>query len=381
MNAAGNTNLSGAATVRQDVVYVGEDNRLYLLNFDRTSARWTQYDVLRLVHNQAPFPVADTPAARGGCPLAVWSWPREGNALAYIGDDQGLQSVQLITLDLPGIINLTNATKAPLPIANSRLLAYTWAKQNSQHVIYVDTNNTVRELYQVGGGPWQTNDLSGRTGFTGFNAPPPSGLLVGYVWENQGSQHVFYIAQDRTIRELYYTGAWFSNNLSNLTGAPPPRADSPVAAYVCEFENTQHVVYFAENGDVQEIYYSGNRWVAGQPDLTQTVGAPPPAAGSAIAGYSANYEQTQHIVYVDRNGHLQELYRAGGAWRNTDLTDSVGSSAVPPRNGTPLAGYPFEAERTHHVLYVDINNSVHEFYRSGNSWGSGVISGSIPLSN
>jgi hypothetical protein len=239
----------------------------------------------------------------------------------------------------------------------------------------------VRELYQVGGGPWQTNDLSDDTGYTDFNAPPPGGLLVGYTWENQGSEHVFYIAQDRTIRELYYTGAWSGNNLSNITSARPPRADSPLAAYVCEFENTQHVMYIAENGDVQEIYYSGNRWIAGQPDLTQTTGTPSPVAGSALIGYSAEYEQTQHVVYVDGNGHLQELYRAGGAWQNTDLTDSVGSSAVPPRGGTPLAGYSFEAERTHHVLYVDVNNSVHEFYRSGNSWGSGVVSGSIPLSN
>jgi hypothetical protein len=380
MNAAANTNLSGSAMVRQAVVYVGEDNRLYLLSFDRTSARWTQYDVLRLVHNQAPFPIADTPAARGGCPLSVWSG-LQGNALAYIGDDQGQRSVQLITLDLPGVTNLTNVTRTPMPIANSRLLAYKWAKQGSQHVIYVDTNNNVRELYLDGRGPAQTNDLSDRTGFTNFNAPPPGGLLAGYVWENQGSGHAFYIAQDRTIRELYFTGAWFANNLSNITGAPAPRADSPLAAYVCEFQNTQHVVYIAENGHVQEIYYSGNRWVAGQPDLTQTTGTPPPAAGSALVGYSAEYEQTQHVVYVDGNGHLQELYWSGGAWANTDLTDSVGSGATPPRGGTPLAGYPFEAERTHHVLYVDINNSVHEFYRSGNSWGSGVVSGSIPLSN
>lgn len=291
--------------------------------------------------------------------------------------------MQLITLDEPGVMNLTGRTKAPLPIVNSRLLAYEWVKQGSQHVIYVDTSNNVREPYQVGNGPWQTNDLSDRTGFTEFNAPPPDGLLAGYVWENQGSEHVFYIAKDRTIRELYYTGAWQANNLSNLTGAPRPRADSPLAAYVCKFENTQHVVYIAENGDVQEIYYSGG-WVAGHPDLTQTTGTPPPVAGSALVGYSAEYEQTQHVVYVDGNGHLQELYHSGGAWNNTDLTNSVtarGGDATPPRGSTPLAGYSFEAERTHHVLYVDINNSVHEFYRSGNSWGHGVISGAIPLSN
>ena len=44
-------------------------------------------------------------------------------------------------------LNELSECQSRLPIANSRLLAYQWAKQGSHHVIYVDTDNNVRELY------------------------------------------------------------------------------------------------------------------------------------------------------------------------------------------------------------------------------------------
>ena len=195
------------------------------------------------------------------------------------------------------------------------------------------------------------------------------------MFEPYGTSHVYYIAADQTIRELaYVNGRWVGVNLSVLTGAPPPKQNSPMAAYVAEFENTAHVIYIANNGDIQELYWSGG-WVAGRPDLTQTTGTPKPGPNSGLAGYSAEYERTQHVIYVDGNGYIQELYHSGGSWLNTNLSDSAGSGATPPMGGTPLAGYSFEGERTHHVIYIDNGTNVHELYRSGNAWGSGVWAG------
>ena len=154
--------------------------------------------------------------------------------------------------------------------------------------------------------------------------------LAGYAYEKAGTEHIHYIAADLSIRELaYISGSWVGNNLSVRTNAPPVRtvdghAVSPLVAYASEFENTQHVIYIGIN-----------------------------------------------------NGDLQELYHpSGGRWSNTNL-QSVGT---PHMNGTPLAGYSFESERTHHVIYIDFNSNVHELYRSGDTWGSGVVSGSIPIS-
>jgi Fungal fucose-specific lectin len=397
MTAAYNSKVAGSVTNnRQDLAYIGEDNRIYVLDFVQAggSNPWSQWDIIAFQeknHQPVSFPIPGVSVAHGGCPLAVIPWEPSGiNGLVYMGNSNGQVVIETLTLDMPGLqvpntFNLTELTKTENypPMANSQLVAYTWQKQQSLHVIYVDSQGHVRELYRVGAGPWYTNDLSALTGYTGFNAPKNGSPVAGYVWENQGTEHVVYIAQDNSIRELYYSGGrWYGNNLSAVTqGALPPVANSPLAAYACEYENTQHVIYFNYNGDVQELYYSDG-WKTGEA-LNLTAGASKPAANSALAGYAAEYERTEHVVYIDDNSVIHELYHTGSSWLETLLLESAGSNATAPREGTPLAGYAYlyGDVGTQHVIYIDSNNNVHELYREGNAWYSGVVSGSIQISS
>jgi hypothetical protein len=404
---AANTNLAGSTWnpgMQQDVIFVGQDNRLYDLNFYRrpgASNPWSDYDLIELGKQYrkvtAPYPVPGAANPRGGCPLVIFSapgvrigsqsFPSQGNLVAYITDNDTVEAMYLDTgvvpLDLTGRSKTTEGLR---PKPGSPLGAWGWQRGQSEHVVYIDQNNHIRELYcnlWQGYEDWQTTDISAESGYTDIDSPRSNSPLVGNVWENQGSQHMFYIAQDNTIREIYYQGRWIGNNLSRPpTNAPAPAADSPLVAYVCEYENTEHVIYItAETGDVQELWYSlRTGWVAGNPDLTQTTGAPLPAANSALAGYSAEYEQTEHVIYVGNDGALYELYHSGGAWGTTPLNTSAGSGATPPSDGTPLTGYAFENERTHHVFYIDDGQNVHELYREGSAWYSGVVSGTLPVS-
>jgi hypothetical protein len=390
MIARTNSNVTGVAYeagMRQDLVYVGEDNRIYDLNFRRVGSGfpWTQFDSIVLVQKQTkvtpPPPFTRLNGPRGGCPLAGFSFNFfNENFLVYIGDTNPDLVVQLIGLEFSDTLDLTEktGTQGSRPAPESQLAAYAWQNQRSAHVIYVDSANHVRELYhppEISATQWETNDLSVGTGYLGMDTPIRNSPLAGYAWENAGSEHVFYIAQDNTIRELRYSGNWTGNNLSQTPNAPPLIQNSPLAAYVQEFDNTQHVIYISNQGDIQELFASGgNSWTAGHPDLTQTTGTPKPAGNSALAGYSAEYEQSQHVIYVGTDGHIHELYNSGG-WHTTDLNDSAGAPL--PMDGTPLAGYAFENERTQHVIYIDSNGNVREVYRSGDSWGNGVISGSV----
>lgn len=402
MIPAGNTNLSGSAwngNIQQDVVFVGDDNRLYDLNYYRNMPPhiypWGLYDIIALGkrYNQGtiPFPISASAAPRGGSPLVVFTSPAftlgsthydsQGNVLFYISEEEAVQTVTLTGEIHQNLTQVTSTENYP-PTAGSSLAGWAWQGQGSQHVVYVDTRNHVRELYITPGSNWNTNDLSARVGYTDVDSPRRNSPLAGNAFEIQGTQHVFYIARDNTIRELYYTleQGWRGDNLSLRTGAPPVAADTPLVAYVCEFESTQHVIYIADNGDVQELWWSGRTgWMAGQPDLTQTTGAPLPAANSALAGYSSEYERSEHVIYVGNDGDLHELYHNSGGWQTTDLSLSPGSGATPPRDGTPLAGYSWESDHTHHVFYIDVNDNVHELYRLGNAWGTGVLSGSLTV--
>jgi hypothetical protein len=334
---------------------------------------------------------------RGGTPFASNAFEAEKSGyLFYIagnGHVIGLTIPPAYSAPIPKGTSLAEAlnpdltfrTGAPPAMAGSPLASFAWESQKSQHVFYIGgEDGNVWELYYVAGqidekhgGPlWQQNNLSAHTGYSGDLRPRQGGPLVAFMFGNQGTEHVVYIARDQTIRELYYSGGkWAGNSLLEATQAPTPKINSPIAGYVAEYENTQHVVYVAANGDVQELYWNG-AWQNRQPDLTVTTGAPQPASNSALFGWSAEYDQSEHVIYSDNSSTLWELYHTSGGWGLTNLSQSAGSGASAPVNSaTPLAGYAFEYQKTDHVLYLDQNNQLHELYRSGNAWYAGEKTG------
>jgi hypothetical protein len=96
--------------------------------------------------------------------------------------------------------------------------------------------------------------------------------------------------------------AWHRNDLTAPTGAPTAAGDP--AGYVFDAQGTQHVVYRDANGHINELWWDANGWHVG--DLTAATGAPT-AAGDP-AGYVCDAQGTQHVVYRDANGHINELW-------------------------------------------------------------------------
>jgi hypothetical protein len=387
--STGSNVAASAVDYVQNVAYVGVDNHIYNLRFFRsgTSNPWTQWDITAFqqsINQGVPIPIAGYGMPAWAFPLASIPWVSTGNSgLIYFADSIGQTIIFAISTlppgaDVPNAFYLNQLTNTQNPLAGSQLAAYTWQKGLSMHVIYVDNQQDIVELYYnypSGWYQWASNNLTAQTG---MDYPKNGSALVGYAFENLGTENVFYIAQDNTIRWLCYSGGWSGYNLSLAWGAPAPAENSPLVGYACEYEDSLHVIYIANNGDIEEIYWS-NDWNTN--NLTQKTGAPQPAASSGLAGYSCEYEGTEHVIYVDNNSHLQEIYHSGNAWHRTDLTDSAGSSATAPIYGTPLAGYAFENERTEHVFYIDVDGNVHELYYAGTGWYTGVLSGSIPVSS
>jgi hypothetical protein len=382
-----NTNLAAFAwegNSSQYASYVGTDNQIYQLSFATyVPGQWQQTNVSAQCSLDSgvapPAPLGGVIAPRAGCPLAGFSTEAEDTPFViYIGVNGSNNQVQaLVNTGRWGTLALNQLAKAPAPASDTRLAAYTWEKDKTQHVIYIDQQNHVIELYNVPGGGWDQGwgmtDISNNTGTTGVLGPLRGSPLVGYTFENQGTEHVVYLDQNNDVRELYFPnpqGRWATNNLSATNGAPPVMPGSPLAGYICEYENTQHVIYIGNDRRVHELYWSGGGW--NHNNLSDRSGAPYPDGNSALAGYACEYEATQHVIYT-ANNEIYELYWSGGNWGTTDLCSSAGG-ATAPMSGTPLAGYAFEKEKTHHVFYVDQNVLVHELYRSGGAWHTGEVS-------
>jgi hypothetical protein len=148
-------------------------------------------------------------------------------------------------------------------------------------------------------------------------------------------------------------GQWHNNDLT--AAAKAPQAASNPSGYMFDAQDTQHVVYRDGNGHIQELWWNG-QWHNN--DLTAAAKAP--QAASNPIGYVFDAQGTQHVVYRDGNGHIQELWW-DGQWHNNDLT---AAAKAPQATGNPTA-YMFGDQDTQHVMYRDGNGHIQELWWNG----------------
>jgi hypothetical protein len=199
------------------------------------------------------------------------------------------------------------------------------------HVFYVDANWHVRELYELSGHSWQPNDLTAAT-----NSPVVAlySSLTSYFDNRDASQHVFYIDAIFHVRELYNFGpGWRPNDLTAATNSPPTYQYGGLTSFF-DKNSVQHVFYVDGNGHVQELYEQpGAVW--NSHDLTAATNSPQVYTDNTFTSLTSFFDNSrgiQHVLFVDANMHLRELYQnPGDPWHSHDLTDA---HALP--SGTPL---------------------------------------------
>lgn len=266
--------------------------------------------------------------------------------------------------------NLT--TEAVAPKAASAPAAYVLKADKTQHVIYRSTDDQIVELYWAATpGKWQFNNLT-----TLSKGPKPAGNPCGFVVESDRfviesdrTQHIVYRTAEGEICELYLSGkpgsTWAVSNLTRAATAP--KAASDPCGYSLK-DKSRHIVYRDKNGDLQEFFESGSgtdaKWMVH--DLTAATKAPK-AAGKPHA-YRFDDNMTQHIVYRSEGGDVCELYlttKTGSSWGFNNL--SHGTKA-PKAAGNPF-GYALKGN-SQHVVYRDKDGNVQELFNApaGDKW-------------
>jgi hypothetical protein len=252
--------------------------------------------------------------------------------------------------------------------------AYVFAAQGTQHIVYLGfgangqgTDGHIHELYWDG--QWHHNDLTAATGAPMAYTPP-----LGYAFETQRTQHVFYVSGG-DIHELWWdSNGWHYNDLT-VAASAPTHGIGDLRSYVFAAQGTQHVFYLATgnigqggDGHVHELYWDSGGWHHN--DLTAAAGAP---LASQPTGYVFDAQGTQHVVYqglgadpYTGDGHIHELYW-DGRWHHNDLTVAAraplawGASQPLGAYDYPM-GYGFVAQGTQHVVYRAIDSHIIELY-------------------
>lgn len=183
----------------------------------------------------------------------------------------------------------------------------------NQHILYVDeVFGHVHDLSRASStASWSDQDLT-----RALDLPQSysnSVYVAGYALGS--TEHIFSLffntgqmGQPSNLFDLYKptsTSAWQGYDLQYSTSMPPPlQTSAPLDAYTVL--NSQHLMYVDSNQHVHEVYLSGTGaqgWQ--QNDPTVSAHAPVAAADSPLTSYVTG--SVQHVFYLDENNHLNVL--------------------------------------------------------------------------
>jgi hypothetical protein len=204
------------------------------------------------------------------------------------------------------------------------------------HVLHRDVNGDVCDLYQTSGGAWAAQNLTQVSGSA-------KGLRDPLCAEYQGRLHVLFQGEGGVIRDLRYdAGHWDSTRLTR----PPGRCKAAADPVAIEHRGRWHVALRDAAGGLREL--SGDRAWQSQ-DLLELTGAPPPANDPSLSVLGLQ----QHVVYRDSENSLWHLrYDPHEGWNAVDLTRASGAPAAA---GNPLS---VQYHSEHHVVYRDAHGQV-----------------------
>ena len=220
---------------------------------------------------------------------------------------------------------------------------------SGSRVYFTDSEGHVHELASTAGA-WNTTDLILVAVGTAPAAAAGSALTSHDSITGLTGSRVYFIDDAGHVHELAVVpDGWNTTDLTLTTGAPPAAAGSALASH----DSSGSRVYFTDDaGHVHELaWVLEEEWNTS--DLTLTTGAPPAAAGSALASH--DYSGSR-VYFTDDAGHVHELaWVLEEEWNTSDLTLTTGAPSAAA--GSALASHVYSGSR---VYFISADDHVHE---------------------
>ena len=263
-----------------------------------------------------------------------------------------------------GSYRLSGSAESDTMGAESDPVGYSYSADNTQHVIFTGEDSRIHELWFKRGKGWSHAIPVNRS-----DIPAVVGAPSGYTWAVDNTQHIVFRGNDNNIHELWFARGlgWNYNNLTIASGVPQANAITEPWGYVWAKDKTQHVIYRDRNFHIQELWFAqGHGW--NHNDLT--VAANAPECRGRPMGYGWNHpgwHNLQKVIYRGKDNHIHELtFRKGQGWSWADLSKSMqDGTSIPLAASDPRgAVYPWgenvstNPER-HYITYRGDDGHLH----------------------
>jgi hypothetical protein len=288
-----------------------------------------------------PWAVEDLTAATGA-PLAA------GPLTAFENDFWGFREVFYAGTDQhvyhfwasPGVAwcveDLTGATGAPPAAAGSVLSGFENNVWGFREVFYTGTNQHVYHFWAPPGVPWGVEDL---TASTAAPSAAAGSALSGFENSRWDFRELFYLGTDQHVYHFWAQPGvpWAVEDLTGPSGAPLAAVGSALSGFENALWDIRELFYLGTDQHVHHFWSApGAPW--GVEDLTGSTGAPLPAADSALSGFENNLLDLRELFYLGTDRHVNHFWSVPGQpWGAEDLTSSTG--APPAAAGGALASW------------------------------------------
>jgi hypothetical protein len=225
----------------QNVVFQGRDSHIYLI--ERTMQNgWTPHDLTQL--KNAPLAVSPPTAFKSLDPAVIH--------VVYIGVDANVH--HFFGLFDGWNYENVSAQSGPAPASGGDSpFGFSVDAETTLHINYRAADGNIWNLTRTVAG-WQPASSLSLT--LGSPLATPGAVPTGYVFPYDGTLHVNYTGLDGNIHEFWRDAVgWNWNNLTLAAFGAPPAISNP-SAFVYLAENSQHVVYTADNHHLIELEWT-----------------------------------------------------------------------------------------------------------------------------
>ena len=155
-------------------------------------------------------------------------------------------------------------------------------------------------------------------------------------WTQSDGPHFIYVDGSGHLNQVWYTldsGVWSAQDLTATVGASSATLATALTSWVQS--DGPHFIYVDGNGHLNQIWYTLDSGVWSAQDLTATVGASSATAATALTSWMQS--DGPHFIYVDGNGHLNQIWYTldSGVWSAQDLKATLGGELPPPGGTAP----------------------------------------------
>ncbi len=308
-----------------------------------------------------------------------------GHALGYFHEHQRPERDNFVTIGPEGVNDETNfgirSNGKTIHAYDCKSIMHYWEIENKIKPKVDSCQNMGRSPYPTFGDlqaatwmlkPWKGRNLFSKAGID-LRA---RGTPTSYVDERDQTQHVIFRGEEGNIHDLSNqlgSDDWRHSDLTSITRAP--KAQSDPGSYIWDSDGSQHIVYRSRANDIIELSTAGADWKF--TNLSRLLRSP--KATGVPMGYSWDVDDTHHIVFRGRDGKIHEFYfTQRNEWTHNRLTDRFGFT----RNLIAISdpwGYTWDEDHTQHILFLGRDFHIHEFYYdTQNGWSHNDLMSADP---